>query len=139
MHLGVKEHFEKVSKIYHPFEICGFMGGYKIEEEMHLLWFVFITNASAAENKWDFVMHPIEQASFLSQTTPLAMIHTHPNGEPKPSKYDLVYKDKITIPYIIYSPHIGYKAYYPLTTEQEIHYDKRHFNHRNRWDRLLVN
>jgi proteasome lid subunit RPN8/RPN11 len=89
-------------KKHYPEECCGLLTGItqNIKNEIRSIPIEFhpIDNVSKEVFKWDYVMDPNQYIDVLRKTTLFnkkaaikltATFHTHPNGRPVPSQYDV--------------------------------------------------
>jgi len=125
---NIQQHLIKVAAMYHPQEMCGLITG-RVKEN---LWiannFHWIPNVSQEPGKWDYLMDP--QASFdviysvikNDYVKLVAIFHTHPYSVPDPSTIDKdnAKKSGENVPYLIYSPHAGFKAWMLTQDNREI-------------------
>jgi len=101
-------------KKYFPEECCGLLTGIipQISNKKTAIpvdWYP-IDNVSKEVSKWDYIMDPNQYMSVLKTTTLfdknsatelVATFHTHPNGQPIPSQFDITGAAWHTV-YLIY-------------------------------------
>lgn len=112
------EHLIKISAAYFPQEICGvFTGRYK-EDRYIINNFHWMPNITKAATKWDYLMDPQTYFDVFIGTinTPVdlvGMFHSHPRGRPIPSIIDIdeACVSGENVPYLIYSPYAGFRAW----------------------------
>jgi proteasome lid subunit RPN8/RPN11 len=110
----LKEQLKIYGKNLYPGECCGLLTGVTahIKNEVRSIPFKWhpIDNVSKAPYKWDYVMDPNQYMDVLRKTTLFnkktaieltAIFHTHPNGQPIPSQYDVTGAAWHTV-YLIY-------------------------------------
>ncbi|KYK22731.1 hypothetical protein AYK24_00455 [Thermoplasmatales archaeon SG8-52-4] len=108
------DELQQYSKEHYPEECCGLLTGIinHIDNEYRALPVFFhpINNVSKTQFKWDYIMDPNQYLSVLKRTTLFnkesalhltATFHTHPNGRPVPSQYDVTGAAWHTV-YLIY-------------------------------------
>jgi proteasome lid subunit RPN8/RPN11 len=88
----INEHFKQE----YPREACGVL----CIKKGKLEW-VPVTNIAA--NNENFSMDPTEYTNLLLTSEIIAIIHSHPDGSPEPSDYDIKNCNAMGIPYYIYS------------------------------------
>jgi proteasome lid subunit RPN8/RPN11 len=110
----ILDELKEYGKKFYPEECCGLLTGitnHLLEEYRALpLFFHPIDNVSKEKFKWDYVMEPNKYLKILKTTTLFnkdsaldlsATFHTHPNGMPIPSQYDITGAAWHTV-YLIY-------------------------------------
>ncbi len=110
----IMEQLKSYGKKHYPEECCGLLTGvtHKINNETRSIpseWHP-IDNVSKETFKWDYIVDPNQYMNVLRKTTLFnkkaaieltAIFHTHPNGGPVPSQYDIIGAAWHTV-YLIY-------------------------------------
>ena len=110
----IMKQLKSYGKKHYPEECCGLLTGttQHINNEIRSIpveWHP-IENVSKEVPKWDYVMDPNQYMNVLKETTLFnkkstieltAMFHTHPNGLPIPSQFDVTGATWYTV-YLIY-------------------------------------
>jgi proteasome lid subunit RPN8/RPN11 len=110
----IMEQLKNYGKKFYPGECCGLLTGVTshIKNEVRSVPIEFhpIDNVSNEPYKWDYVMDPNQYMDVLRKTTLFnkkaaieltAIFHTHPNGQPVPSQFDVIGAAWHTV-YLIY-------------------------------------
>jgi len=110
----LKEQLKNYGKKFYPEECCALLTGvtHHINNDIRSIPFEWhpIDNVSKEPYKWDYVMDPNQYMNVLRKTTLFnkkaaieltAIFHTHPNGRPVPSQYDITGAAWYTV-YLIY-------------------------------------
>jgi len=129
----IKEHLIKLCAAYYPREMCGVLTGRINDEEIIVRNFHWMPNISTEPGQWDYVMDPVSYFDIVVPTrnNPVKIVsifHTHPHSSPIPSGMDIdsAIKSGENVPYLIYSPIAGFRAWdlqeYP-TKEIEVNYE----------------
>lgn len=93
------EQLKDYGKKHYPEECCGLLTGTVNEKISIPVEWHPIENVSKEVYKWDYVMDPNQYMAILKTTTFFdeesaieltAIFHTHPNGLPIPSQYDVI-------------------------------------------------
>ena len=124
----ISSHLIKLAAAYHPMEMCGLLTGRKYENSYKLNNFHWIPNMSQQPGQWDYLMDP---QAYFDVVLPIwkhefvhlvGIFHTHPNGMPVPSKIDIdrAVESGENVPYLIYSPHGGFRAWMLKEDQREI-------------------
>lgn len=112
------EELKLYGKRHWPGECCGLLTGVTHEMKSIPVEWHPIDNVSNEPYKWDYVMDPNQYMNVLKKTTLFnknagieltAIFHTHPNGQPVPSQFDITGAAWHTV-YLIYGVSINSMA-----------------------------
>ena len=125
---AVNEHLIKLAAAYYPREMCGVLTGRKTATEFKVNNFHWIPNISEEPDQWDYLMDPqayfdAVMPVFANKNIDLVGIyHTHPKSLPYPSKMDIdsALKSGENVPYLIYAPQGGFRAWMLKEEQQQI-------------------